>query len=181
MKRAVLGLWVAGWLGAGCASGGRYGYTRTYTALDEEETWVARAEEPVYDEVRRSPEPFRGRTIAFFGVVQSVARGEGGAYRLALQVRTHQERHLCEEESESTCRVTVSARDGGPFTAAVTLRPDDADGENRVQTNSLLRVFGTVAPGEYDPQGGPVIQVQYYRHWPRGQYVTTASADAMRR
>lgn len=173
---------VVGLLGlAGCASGGRYGYARTYVALDDEASWVTRAEEPVYDELRRSPEPFRGRVVSFFGTVQSVGRGTSGPWRLALQVRTHQERHLCEEESESTCRVTVSARDGGAFTAVVNLRPEDADGENRLQTNSLVRVFGTVVPGEYDPEGGPVIQVQYYRHWPRGQYVTTASAESMRR
>ena len=170
-----------GLVGSGCASGGRYGYARTYVALDDESPWVTRAEEPVYDELRRTPEPYRGRVVSFFGMVRSVGRGESGAWRLALQVRTHQERHLCEEESESTCRVTVSARDGGAFTAVVNLRPDDVDGENRLQTNSMVRVFGTVVPGEYDPDGGPVIQVQYYRHWPRGQYVTTASAESMRR
>ena len=170
-----------GLLAEGCASAGRYGYARTYVALDDEATWASRAEEPVYDDIRRAPEPYRGRVVSFFGVVRSVGRGEGGASRLALQVRTHQERHLCEEDSESSCRVTVSARDGGPFTAVVTLRPEDLDGENRLQTNSLVRVFGTVTPGEYDPEGGPVVQVQYYRHWPRGQYVTTASADSMRR
>lgn len=180
-KAVLPGLVFFGLLAEGCASAGRYGYARTYVALDDEATWAARAEEPVYDEIRRAPEPYRGRVVSFFGVVRSVGRGEGGASRLALQVRTHQERHLCEEDSESSCRVTVSARDGGPFTAVVTLRPEDLDGENRLQTNSLVRVFGTVTPGEYDPEGGPVVQVQYYRHWPRGQYVTTASADAMRR
>ncbi|TAK33078.1 MAG: hypothetical protein EPO40_00915 [Myxococcaceae bacterium] len=183
MKAAAVlpGLVFLGLLAEGCASAGRYGYARTYVPLDEEATMASRAEEPVYDEIRRAPEPYRGRLVSFFGVVRSVERGEGGGWRLALQVRTHQERHLCEEDSESTCRVTVSARDGGPFTAVVTLRPEDLDGENRLQTNSLVRVFGTVTPGEYDAEGGPVVQVQYYRHWPRGQYVTTASADSMRR
>jgi hypothetical protein len=168
-------------LAAGCASAGRYGYARTYVALDDEAAWATRAEEPVYDDIRRAPEPYRGRVVSFFGIVRSVGQTGGAQARLALQVRTHQERHLCEEDSESTCRVTVSARDGGAFTAVVTLRPDDLDGENRLQTNSLVRVFGTVTPGEYDPEGGPVVQVQYYRHWPRGQYVTTASAELMRR
>lgn len=50
-----------------------------------------------------------------------------------------------------------------------------------MQANSLLRVFGTVVPGEYDAEGGPVIRAAYYRHWPRGQYVTTNAAGAMRR
>ncbi len=35
--------------------------------------------------------------------------------------------------------------------------------------------------GEYDDQGGPVLQAQYYRHWPRGEYVTTANVGALRR
>jgi hypothetical protein len=182
MKGLVLpGLGFVGAVAAGCASAGRYGYARTYVALDDEATWAARAEEPVYDDIRRAPEPYRGRVVSFFGIVRSVGQTGGAETRLALQVRTHQERHLCEEDSESTCRVTVSARDGGAFTAVVALRPEDLDGENRLQTNSLVRVFGTVTPGEYDPEGGPVVQVQYYRHWPRGQYVTTASAELMRR
>lgn len=180
-SRVLPGLVLLGLLGGGCASGGRYGYARTYVPLDDESTWAARSEEPVYDDIRRAPEPFRGRVVSFFGIVRSVGRGDNGPWRLALQVRTHQERHLCEEDSESTCRVTVSARDGGAFTASLTLRPEDIDGENRLQTNSLVRVFGTVTPGEYDADGGPVVQVQYYRHWPRGQYVTTASAELMRR
>ena len=58
-----------------CASAGRYGYARTYAALDAEEGWVARSEEPVYDELRRMPEHFAGRTLALFGVVTAVAAG----------------------------------------------------------------------------------------------------------
>ena len=75
----------------------------------------------------------------------------------------------------------MSERDGGAFTAVVRLRPDEATGENRVQANGLLRVFGTVTAGEYDADGGPVLHVAYYRHWPRGQYVTTAASALMRR
>jgi hypothetical protein len=127
------------------------------------------------------PDLYRDRVVNWFGVVTAVEAGASGSARIALQVRTHQDRHLCEDEGETTCRVTVSQRDGGPFTAVVTLRPEDALGENQVQPNSLLRVFGTVAVGEYDAQGGPVLRVQYYRHWPRGEYVTTASAGAWRR
>ena len=58
---------------------------------------------------------------------------------------------------------------------------DARSGENRVQVNSLLRVYGTVIQGEYDREGGPILQGQYYRHWPRGEYVTSANASAMRR
>lgn len=179
--RGLRSIWaVSLFVCVGCAGAGQYGYARTYVPLSEERAWVERAEEPVYDEVRRMPDQYRDRPISFFGVVTSITT-EGSTSRVSMQVRTHQERHLCEDESESTCRVTVNARDGGPFTAIMTLRPDDVGGENRVQANSLLRVFGTVVPGEYDAEGGPVLRAAYYRHWPRGQYVTTNAAGAMRR
>lgn len=120
--------------------------------------------------------------VDFFGVVTEVMAGRGASpSRVALQLRTHQARHLCADEAESSCRVTVNPTDGGPFTAVLTLREEDISGENRVQVNSLLRVYGTVQQGEYDANGGPVIQAGYYRHWPRGEYVTTANASSMRR
>lgn len=168
---------------AHCGGAGRYGYSRAYSPLDAEETWIARAQtDAVYDDVRRMPEEYRGRTLSFFGVVTAVTPGRGAEpTRVALQIRAHQERHLCDDETDRSCRVTVSARDGGPFTAVVALRPDDVDGENRVQVFSLLRVFGQLVPGEYDAQGGPVLRADFYRHWPRGEYVTTAASAAMRR
>lgn len=164
----------------GCGGAGRYGYARTYVPLDDERAFSERAEETVYDEVRRAPESYQNQTLSWFGVVTGVELS-GGTARVAMQLRAHQERHLCEDESESTCRVTVSARDGGPFTALVALRPDDAAGENRVQPNSLLRVYGRLVAGEYDAQGGPVLRAAYYRHWPRGEYVTTAASANFRR
>jgi hypothetical protein len=165
----------------GCGGAGRYGYARTYSALDAEERWVERANsDAVYDEVRRLPDQFQGQTLSFFGVVTGVQTSREGD-RIALQVRTHQERHLCHDETDSSCRVTVSERDGGPFTAILTLRPEDVSGENRVQVYSLLRVFGTLQQGQYDDQGGPILRVEFYRHWPRGEYVTTGAASSMRR
>ncbi len=165
-----------------CGGAGRYGYAQTYVPLSDESSWAERANaDAVYDEVRRMPESYAGQTLAFFGVVTDVTPGQGGATRVALQVRTHQARHLCEDETERSCRVTVSARDGGPFTAVITLRPEDVQGENRLQVFSLVRVFGRLVPGEYDDRGGPVLAVEYYRHWPRGEYVTTEAAAAMRR
>jgi hypothetical protein len=166
----------------GCGGAGRFGYSRSYIPLGDERTWIERAQtDAVYDEVRRMPEQYQGRTLAFFGVVRTVGAVERGVVRVTLEIRTHQERHLCEDETDRSCRVTVSARDGGPFTALVTLRDDDLDGENRVQVFSLLRVFGTLVPGAYDDQGGPVVRAEFYRHWPRGEYVTTDAASQMRR
>lgn len=172
----------SGLVAMGCAGAGRFGYAREYVPLAEERDLAARSEEVIYDDVRRNPDQYRDRPVDFFGVVTEVqsVRGSGLA-SVALQVRTHQPRHLCADESESSCRVTVNAVNGGPFTALVGLRPEDAAGENRVQVNSLLRVYGSVVQGEYDANGGPVVRANFYRHWPRGEYVTTANAAAMRR
>jgi hypothetical protein len=167
-----------------CGSGGRYGYAREYVYAPDEERYARQADsDAIYDEVRRMPDRFNGRMITWFGVVTSAepAPGGGGLTRVALQQRTHRERHLCEDETEASCRVTVSDQDGGPFTALVRLSTEDTAGENRVQPGGLLRVYGTLVPGEYDAQGGPVVRAQFYRHWPRGQFVTTAAAALWRR
>ncbi len=183
MRRTLLlGVIAAGLTLSACSGAGRYGYSQSYTPLGDEESWVERANsDAVYDEVRRMFDSYRDQTLSFLGVVTGVEPGQGGATRVAVQIRTHQARHLCEDETDRSCRVTVSARDGGPLTAVIELRSDDANGENRVQVFSLLRVFGKLAPGEYDAQGGPVLRAEFYRHWPRGEYVTTEAASAMRR
>lgn len=158
----------------GCASGGQYGYARTYAALGPEEPFLRRASrEAVLDEVQRMPERFHNELISWFGVVTDVQLGGGGQARITAQLRAHQERHLCEDETEGSCRVTVSEADGGPFAFTTRLRPDDEAGENRIQPGALIRVYGTISADR--AAGPPVLQAQFYRHWPRGQYVTTAA------
>ncbi len=179
MRRGLFSLAIL-CLFSSCGGGGRYGYARTYVALPDEESHARRASETIYDEVRRMPEHFRGQTISWFGIVTGVTV-EGALHRVAMQVRTHQDRHICEDETEASCRVTVSERDGGPFTAIVRLRGDDAGGENRIQPNSLVRVYGELLVGEYDSNGGPLVRTVYYRHWPVGQYFTTAARGSFRR
>jgi hypothetical protein len=76
--------------------------------------------------------------------------------------------------------VTVSDRQSGPFTAKLAIRPEDQSGQDRLWTGSLVRVYGHPT-GEFDEEGGPVIQAEWYRHWPRGKYVTTGAAASMRR
>ena len=132
-----------------------------------------------YEEVRRDPAQFRSSTIGWFGVATAVTAGEGGRTRVALTHRIHQERHLCNDETAGSCRVTVSDRQSGPFTAVLELAPDDREGELRLWVGSLIKVYGS-PNGEFDDQGGPVIMVQHYRHWPRGYYVTTSAAGSMR-
>jgi hypothetical protein len=164
-----------------CGGGGRYGYSREYSYYGHEEQYARRANDALYDEVRRMPDRYNTQLIGWFGVVNAVEPAPNGETRVAMQLRTHQERHLCMDETEGSCRVTVSEADGGPFTALVHLAGDDASGENRVQIGSLLKVYGTLVPGEYDARGGPVLRAQFYRHWPHGQYVTTAARASYRR
>jgi hypothetical protein len=56
----------------------------------------------------------------------------------------------------------------------------DTEGVNRVQRESLLKIYGKPS-GEYDSTGGPILAVDFYRHWPRGQYVDTTAQGLMRR
>src|SRR5689334_7161839 len=106
----------------GCGGAGKYGYSRTYVNYGDEANFARRANnEAVYDEVRRMPDRYNNQVISWFGVVTGVERGADGVSRVAMQVRTHQERHLCEDESDGSCRVTISANDGGAFTGLIHL------------------------------------------------------------
>lgn len=166
-------------LALGCG-GNPYGYAPEYSALSEESPYEARATALSYEDVRRDPEGYRDRTLGWFGVVTTFKpEGEGRA-RLGLSLRFHQPRHLCSGPTDDTCRVTVSERTGGPFTALVEVRPEDTSGSTRLNVGSLVRVYGHVN-GDLDDEGGPVVVADYYRHWPHGAYVTTASRANMRR
>ncbi len=170
-------------LASGCGGGGRYGYTRTYSYYGDEERFARRANnDAVYDEVRRLPDRFNNQLLSWFGVVTEVTPGPNGTASVGLNLRTHQERHLCEDETEGSCRVTVSETDGGAFSARLEhVAPEEQNGENRIQIGSLVHVYGRLVPGEYDANGGPVLRAEFFRHWPRGQYVTTAARGAWRR
>ena len=165
---------------AACASD-PHGYAPQYVPSPDEEPFYEEAATPSYEEVRRDPAAYEGQRIAWFGVVTGASpAGSSGDARLALTHRFHQQRHLCADQSDSSCRVTVSARAGGPFTALVRLHPEDATGPNRLYAGSLVKIYARVT-SEYDERGGPVFRAEYYRHWPRGTYVTTDSAPNMRR
>jgi hypothetical protein len=162
-----------------CASN-PYGYAPQYAPLSEEEDYIERAQEPSYEDVRRNPAEFDGMLIGWFAVVQKVEPGDGaGQYRVTADLRFHQERHLCSDQFDDSCRVTVSQRSGGPFTALVALPPEDASGKFRVGPSSLLKVYGK-ATHDYDAQGGPILRIEYYRHWPPGNYVSTGGRASMR-
>lgn len=163
----------------GCA-GNRYGYSRTYSPLGAEEPYYERAIDVSYEEVRRDPGSFKEQMVGWFGVVKTAKRLPTGEVQLALDLRFHQPRHLCTDQFESSCKVTISDRDGGPFATTLRLRSEDESGAERLNIGSLVRVYGS-PNGEFDDRGGPVIAPLYYRHWPHGAYVTASGAASMRR
>lgn len=164
---------------AACGSN-PYGYSPEYEATSDEAPYEERAAELSYEEVRRDPEGYRDRTLGWFGTVTSIKQETGGHTRIGLSLRFHQPRHLCAGPTDDTCRVTISERVGGPFTAVVELRPEDLSGSTRLNNGSLVRVYGHVN-GDLDDEGGPVLIADYYRHWPHGTFVTTAARSSMRR
>lgn len=169
-------------IASGCG-GGRYGYARTYETYGDEDRYLQREVDLSYEEVRRFPDRHADEIIGWFGTVTAIEdldRASGRA-RLRLDLRPHQPRHLCRDETAGSCRVTVADRTIGPFVALVTLRPEDLqEGSERLWTGSLVKVYGHVTESGTE-ESGPIIEAEHYRHWPHGTYVTTAAAGSMRR
>ncbi len=165
---------------AGCAGSNPYGYGRQYVARDDEEQHYERAASLSYEEVRREPGAYKSQLVGWFGVVTQVTRGPGKNVTVALDLRFHQPRHLCSDQSEGSCRVTVSQRDGGPFSTTISLRDEDTSGPSRLNVGSLVKVYGSPT-GEFDDRGGPVLDAAWYRQWPHGAYVTTSGRSNMPR
>ena len=173
-----LGIWALLLLSA-CA-GNPYGFAREYEPNGDEEPYYERAADVSYEEVRRDPKAFEQRLLGWFGVVAGAKQAADGGVMLALDMRFHQPRHACTDEFESSCRVTISEREGGPFSTHVMLRPEDRSGSERLNVGSLVKVYGTPT-GEFDDRGGPLIKTMYYRQWPHGAYVSTTGRATMRR
>ncbi len=164
---------------AGCYNGGPYGYDQHYSPLDAEEEYFERASEAVYNDVRTDPEDFTGQLLSWFGIVEATeTAGDATVVRMAF--RTHQARHLCRNEERESCRVTVSQASPGSFSARIELVSDDLQGRNRIAPGSLLRVYCNIT-GEFDTEGGPLLECEHYRHWPRGQWAHTGMRSEMRR
>lgn len=166
---------------AGCGGAGPYGFAREYVPLDAEEQYLEAASGISYEEVRRDPVDFQSTLVGWFGVVTSVEPRDDGTALVRMTYRTLSARNLCADERDSSCRVTVSEREGGPFTAIVRLSPAELSGDARVWAGSLLKIYGNPT-GELDPEtGGPILRAAFHRHWPHGKYVTTGARAAMRR
>ncbi len=164
-----------------CGSAGPYGHSRVYSPLDEEK--VATTNSLEYDPVmaKRSPEKWKGKLISLFGVVVDRQPGSGGNAEVKLSVRTLEPRNLCDSEDEDSCRVTVSDHEYDVVHALLHLSTADDLGEHSVGLGSLVRVVGTLSDDVDPSDGEPILKATYYRHWPRGFYVTTADRSLMRR
>lgn len=176
----LLSLCVLLWTPA-CGGAGPYGYAREYVPLGDEEDHIESATEITYEEVRRDPVDFQSTKVGWFGVVTDVNVDSSGAGTITMTYRTLSARNLCEDERDSSCRVTVSEREGGSFTAQVRLRSSELAGEKKLWIGSLVKIYGSPT-GELDREsGGPILQADFHRHWPRGTYVTTGARGNMRR
>jgi hypothetical protein len=128
----------------------------------------------------RRAEQWQGKPVSVFGIVREIRDAKAGA-ELHLSVRVLQDRNLCENAAESSCRVTVSEHEFGQMVAAVNLQPEDIAGEGRIITGSLVRVIGSVAAAPHPQSGLQQLEATYYRHWPHKYFVTTAARDYMLR
>lgn len=167
---------------AGCG-GNQYGYARTYAPYGAEGQYYQTAVDLSYQDVLRFPYRYPEELVGWFGVVTNVeaTEGEEGASRLTLDYRRHRERHLCGDERDSSCRVTVSERTVGPFIVDLVLRPEDRQEDRfRLRGGSLARIYGYPVEGGTD-ETGPILRGVYYRHWPAGTWRDTGAAGRLRR
>ncbi len=162
-----------------CHSAGPYGYSRTYSALDAEEDAAEGARE--YDPVmaQRELQTWKQAKVSLFGIVTKRAPGPAGTADVTLSVRTLEARNLCDSLDEETCRVTVSEREFAVVHARLKLSPADDIGEKSLNRGSLVRVLGKLTDELDAEDGTPVFTAEYYRHWPRNFFVTTASRPDM--
>lgn len=163
----------------GCGSAGPYGYSRTYAPLSPEADAAEGSHD--YDPVmaERDRAEWKKRKVSVFGIVNKRAEGPAGMAYLTLSVRTLEIRNLCEALDEQTCRVTVGENEFATVHALLKLSPGDDIGEKSVNRGSLVRVLGRLTDDADPEDGTPVFKAEYYRHWPRNFFVTTASRPDM--
>lgn len=180
-SKSLVALFALAVASSGCAGAGRYGHSPRYAPLADEERAASGARD--YDPVMylRMPEEWRKQSVSLFGVVASRAPGPSGGAYVTLSVRRLEPRNLCDNmHDDDSCRVTVSDKDFGVVHAIVALRGEDDTGPQSVGPGSLVRVIGRFGEDVDPADGAPVMHAAYYRHWPRGFYVTRAAARDMR-
>ncbi len=170
---------------------GQYGFARYYEPCEPEEPFDNQARDFSYGAVAASPDKYQEQLISWFGIVQKVEATQDGRYRVRMSHNRHKDRHLCGDDTNSSCRVTVHYKSSGGFSAILSLRPEDVvPGLDKVQPGTLMRVFGRVRcrqnddeqmECDYDEKGGVLLEGVYYRQWPARYYVTTRAASSLRR
>ena len=164
---------------AACAGSNPYGHGREYVPADGEDAYYDRAHDVSYEEIHRDPQGYAHELIGWFGSVTAIDKDKDGAVKVALDLRFHQPRHLCTDQFESSCRVTISERSGGPFSTRVQLTQEQRVGSERLNAGSLVRLYGEPT-GEMDDRGGPMLKTEWFHYWPPGAYVTTSGSVSMR-
>jgi hypothetical protein len=175
---ARLAFWL---LPLSCHSAGPYGHSKIYSPTSDEVRATQGSQE--YDPLlaERAADKLKGRPAWLFGIVTNRRSGPGGATNVALSLRTLQEKNQCGSADEDSCRVTVSDREMGRVHVLLSLGAEDDLGEKSVGLGSLLRVVGT-STEDIDPTDGtPTLRGTFYRHWPRGFYLTAKAASTNKR
>ncbi len=170
---------------------GPYGFARYYEPTKTEKPFFEQAKKYPYKIVAAKPDEYQDQLIAWFGIVQGVKATDDGKYLIGLTHNKHKERHLCDGESSSSCRVTVNYKPTGNFSAITDLKPADVKpGLDKVQPGTLMLIYGKVQckttaaqqlQCEYDDQGGLLLDATHYRQWPARYFVTTRAAQSLRR
>jgi hypothetical protein len=162
-----------------CSSAGPYGFSRTYSPLSAEAEAAegARDYDPVMAE--RDKAEWKKAKVSVFGIVTKRVAGPAGMTNVTLSVRTLEVRNLCDQLDDETCRVTVGEHEFAIVHANLKLTPSDDLGALSVNRGSLVRVIGKLTDEVDAEDGTPVFKAEYYRHWPRNYFVTTASRPDM--
>jgi len=166
---------------AACHSPGPYGYSRAYSPLDAEEEATEHAKELDPVMIERVPEEWKAKRVTLFGVVRGRKEASGGQAYLTLSMRRLADRNLCDAADEETCRVTVSEREHAIVHVIARITGEDDLGKTSVAPGSLVRVVGRLRDDVDAEDGAPVLAATYYRHWPRGEFVTSGDSEHMRR
>jgi hypothetical protein len=165
---------------ASACAGSSYGHSPSYLPLDEERR-VVDSSHPYDAAAVHHPEQWAAGRVTLFGIVESRSAGPGGQALLRLTVRALEPANLCKRKGDDdSCRVTVGDRDLGVVWVLAPLREDDDVGAHAVRQQSLLRVVGSIGQDVSPADGAPIVHVSWYRHWPASEYVTPATANAVR-
>lgn len=166
---------------AACGGPGPYGYARTYAPLGGEVA-ATNGAKPFDSAMLAEPGRFVDVPLSMFGVVEKrgLASTKGHVF-LTLSLRRLDDRNLCENgNDERSCRVTVSDTAFGEVPVVIELAPEDEEGEHAVGPGSLVRVVGVLGSDFDAVGGGALVHGTWYRHWPRGQFVTRSQATKLR-